>query len=130
MQKPREEDAEIVKKLRELVMQEYGIMKNEVEVGDISIVTALVDEDIERLVLLALKKAERPLSWRELKAIFAGIVGEDRLRRILSSLKARNVVAELTHTRYSLPEYVPLSEINRIKNPGIISKVLQLSRRR
>ncbi|MEM1873216.1 MAG: hypothetical protein QXS85_05515 [Acidilobaceae archaeon] len=130
MQRHREEDVELVRKLRESIMSEYGGLKNEVDMGDISIVTALVDEDIEKLVLLALKKAERPLSWRELKAVFAGIVGEDRLRRILGSLKARNMVAELTHTRYSLPEYVPLSEIGRIKNPGIINKVLQLSRRR
>ncbi|MEM0339984.1 MAG: hypothetical protein QXN05_00960 [Acidilobaceae archaeon] len=130
MQRPKEEDLGLVKKLRDAVMQEYGKMKNEVEVGEVSIVTALVDEDIEKLVLLALQKAERPLSWREIKAVFAGVVGEDRLRRILGSLKARNMVAELTHTRYSLPEYVPLSEISRIKNPGIINKVLQLSRRR
>ncbi|MEM4680836.1 MAG: hypothetical protein QXM56_00540 [Acidilobaceae archaeon] len=130
MQRPKEEDLGLVKKLRDAVMQEYGKMKNEVEVGEVSIVTALVDEDIEKLVLLALQKAERPLSWREIKAVFAGVVGEDRLRRILGSLKARNMVAELTHTRYFLPEYVPLSEISRIKNPGIINKVLQLSRRR
>jgi hypothetical protein len=103
-------------------------MQEVTEIGDIKVATALVDDDIEKLVLLVLEEAKQPLSWRDLKAIFGGIVGEDRLRRILGVLKARNEVAELSHTRFALPAYVPLSEINKVKNPGIISKILELKK--
>ncbi len=55
------------------------------------------------------------------------MVGEDRLRRILSGLKARNIVAELTHTRYSLPKYVPEPELSKVKNPVVIRQILEES---
>ncbi|MEM0497154.1 MAG: hypothetical protein QXR22_03015, partial [Acidilobaceae archaeon] len=116
---------ELSEKLRKLVLDKYNEMQNITEIGGVSVATALVDDDIEKLVLIALREAEQPLSWRDLKVIFSGIVGEDRLRRILASLKAKNEVAELTHTRFALPEYVPLNEISRVKNPGIISKILE-----
>ncbi len=119
---------ELGERLRKLVFEKYSEMQEVTEIGDIKVATALVDDDIEKLVLLVLQEAKQPLSWRDLKAIFGGIVGEDRLRRILGVLKAKNEVAELSHTRFALPEYVPLSEINRVKNPGIISKILELKK--
>ncbi|ADL19491.1 hypothetical protein ASAC_1086 [Acidilobus saccharovorans 345-15] len=104
--------------MRAKVLSEYDNMRMQlVNEGGLLVTTALDDSDVEKLVLLALEEAKSPVSWRELKAIFQGIVGEDRLRRILGSLKARNVVAELTHTRYSLPNYVPELEMNKVKNP-------------
>ncbi len=119
---------ELGERLRKLVFDKYNEMQEVTEIGDIRVATALVDDDIEKLVLLVLEEAKQPLSWRDLKAIFGGIVGEDRLRRILGVLKAKNEVAELSHTRFALPEYVPLSEINRVKNPGIISRILELKK--
>ena len=121
-------DRELGERLRKLVIEKYNEMQEVTEIGDIKVATALVDDDIEKLVLLVLEEAKQPLSWRDLKAIFGGIVGEDRLRRILGVLKARNEVAELSHTRFALPAYVPLSEINKVKNPGIISKILELKK--
>ncbi|MFZ8795630.1 MAG: hypothetical protein ACO2O2_17355 [Acidilobaceae archaeon] len=121
-------DRELGERLRKLVIEKYNEMQEVTEIGDIKVATALVDDDIEKLVLLVLEEAKQPLSWRDLKAIFGGIVGEDRLRRILGVLKARNEVAELSHTRFALPVYVPLSEINKVKNPGIISKILELKK--
>jgi hypothetical protein len=121
-------DKELGERLRKLVIEKYNEMQEVTEIGDIKVATALVDDDIEKLVLLVLEEAKQPLSWRDLKAIFGGIVGEDRLRRILGVLKARNEVAELSHTRFALPAYVPLSEINKVKNPGIISKILELKK--
>lgn len=88
-----------------------------------SVTAALSDDEIEELVFMVLKEAKRPLTWRELKAIFSGVVGEDRLRKILLSLKARNEVAELTRTRYSLPEYIPPEEFDKVKNPIILKKI-------
>jgi hypothetical protein len=120
----------LVEKVRKVVVEKYREMTGEpLERGGITILTALSDDDIKELVLTALRVAEKPLSWRELKQIFSGIAGEDRLRRILGRLKANNVVAELTRTRYSLPEYVPLNEVHKVKNPGIISKILRLKER-
>ncbi len=109
------------KRIEELVNKEQQVLS----VDDINIVLALEDDRIEELVLIALKEAKRPLSWRELKQIFAGIVGEDRLRRVLSHLKVTNVIAELTHTRYSLPEYVDKKEIDKVKNPEILRKIVK-----
>ncbi len=115
-----------VERIRRVILEDYNRLRTTLDVGmDISITTALVDTDIEKLVIKALKTARRPLSWREFKQIFQGVVGEDRLRRVLNTLKARNEIAELTHTRYSLPEYVPPNEIQKIKNPGILNKILK-----
>ncbi len=118
-------NVELIEKVREKVLEEYRkLVETPVMESDITVVTALSDEDIERLVLLALREAKQPLSWREIKQIFSGIAGEDRLRRILNKLKAENVIAELTRTRYSLPQYVPLNELHKVKNPGIIQKIV------
>ncbi|MCX8195785.1 MAG: hypothetical protein N3F67_01710 [Acidilobaceae archaeon] len=119
---------ELTEKLRRLILEKYAEIQSVMEVGDVSVTTALVDEDIEKLVLIALREAGQPLSWRDLKVIFSGVVGEDRLRRILVSLKAKNEVAELTHTRFALPEYVSLADINKVKNPGIINKIILLNK--
>ncbi len=124
-------DRDLVARVRRKVLEEYEKMKQMLDVGgefDIEISLALSDEDVEKLVLLALEEAKRPISWREFKAIFAGIVGEDRLRRILASLKARDVIVELTRTRYVLPDYVPASELNKIKNPRMITEIMKRRR--
>ena len=126
---PRQQviNKDVVERVREKVQREYlRIVGEPISEGGITLVTALGDDEIEKLVLLALREARQPLSWRELKLIFSGIAGEDRLRRILNILKANNVVAELTRTRYALPEYVPLNEIHKVKNPGIVSKILKI----
>ncbi len=112
----------LIERVRSKVLEQYDYMKTSlVNESSLLVTTALDDSDVERLVVMALEEARSPVSWRELKAIFQGIVGEDRLRRILNGLKARNMVAELTHTRYSLPKYVPDSEIAKVKNPVVLS---------
>ncbi len=121
---------ELVEKVRRAVLREYEKMQQVIDSGEFGIVVslALSDEEIEKLVMLALREAKGPISWREFKKIFAGIAGEDRLRRILANLKARDEIVELTRTRYSLPEYVPPSEISKVKNPRILSKILERTR--
>jgi len=118
-----------IEKIRRVILEDYNRLRGVVDIElDINITTALVDTDIEKLVIKALTLAKRPLSWRELKQIFQGVVGEDRLRRVLNSLKARNEIAELTHTRYSLPQYVPPTELTKVKNPGILNKILKIQK--
>ena len=116
-----------VERIRSKVLKEFNKMRYVIlgEETGISVTTALDDDDIEKLVRKALEEARRPLSWRELKLVFSGIVGEDRLRKIINLLKARDEIAELTHTRYSLPEYVSINELNKVKNPGIINIILE-----
>jgi hypothetical protein len=111
---------ELKRKLHELLKDVVEVLVDDI---GISVTAALSDDEIEKLVLEILKEARRPLSWRELKAIFSGVVGEDRLRKILISLKVRNQIAELTRTRYSLPEYVPPQEYSKVKNPLILRKI-------
>ena len=121
-------DETLVERVRRKILEEYEKIRPRIDLEeglDIEISLALSDEDVEKLVLKALKEARGPISWREFKAIFAGIVGEDRLRRILASLKARDVIVELTRTRYSLPEYVPPSELGKVKNPRMISEIMR-----
>ncbi|MCE4618987.1 MAG: hypothetical protein F7C82_06995 [Desulfurococcales archaeon] len=120
-------DARLVARVRSKILKEFETMRQTLDTEDIGIeiTLALSDEEIEKLVMMALREAQRPISWREFKQIFAGIVGEDRLRRILANLKARDIIVELTRTRYSLPEYVPVSEISKVKNPRVLSKVLR-----
>ncbi|MDP8003655.1 MAG: hypothetical protein ACP5I6_03585 [Caldisphaera sp.] len=113
-----------IDEIRKKIIKEYeGIQTSLVDDSGLNVTTALDDSDIEKLVIDVLEEAKVPISWRNLKIIFQGIVGEDRLRRILSGLKARNAVAELTHTRYSLPKYVPQTELNKVKNPVVMRKL-------
>ena len=113
----------LIERVRAKILAEYEALRTRlIDESGLLVTTALDDSDVERLVLMALEEAKSPMSWRELKAVFQGIVGEDRLRRILSGLKARNAVAELTHTRYSLPKYVPSSEMSKVKNPVVFSR--------
>ncbi|WP_048816682.1 hypothetical protein [Caldisphaera lagunensis] len=113
----------LIDNIRAKIFKEYeDIQSSLVDESGLSVTTALDDFDIEKLVLDVLEEAKSPISWRDLKVIFQGIVGEDRLRRILSGLKAKNEIAELTHTRYSLPKYVPQDELNKVKNPVVMRK--------
>jgi len=119
-------DTDLVARVRSKVVQAYESMKQTLDTNEFGIVVslALSDEEVEKLVRLALEEAKGPISWRELKKIFSGIVGEDRLRRILANLKARDEIVELTRTRYVLPKYLPESELSKVKNPRVLNKLM------
>lgn len=126
---PRREsiDPDLVSRVRSKVLRAYEGMKQTLDSSEFGIVVslALSDEEVESLVRLALEEAKGPISWRELKQVFAGIVGEDRLRRILANLKARDEIVELTRTRYVLPQYLPETELSKVKNPRVLSKIMR-----
>ena len=90
---------------------------------DIVLTEAPRDDELERMVLDALDKAGRPVSWRELKRMFSGIAGEDRLRKIVYSLKVRGEIVELVGTRYVLPKYADKIEYSRVKNPAALHRI-------
>jgi len=116
---------EVVRMLRGLVERRFNEVVERVSVGDVDVVISLYDGDVEVLVLEVLRAARRPLQWRELKQIFHGVVGEDRLRRVVNSLKARNEVVELTGTKFTVPECVSLEDLKLVRNPGVISRILK-----
>ena len=116
---------ELIERVRGRVLERYSEMCEAVEVGGVKVAVAIGDSEVEELVLLALKEAERPLSWRELKTVLSNIVGEERLRRIIASLKARNEIAELPYVRFALPECISPEEARKVKNPRIISKIMK-----
>jgi len=123
---------QLLERLRRLAQRE--LEKRSMVLVDepgLSVTTALSDSDIEEIVLMVLREARCPLTWRELKRIFQGVVGEDRLRKILIDLKARGEIAELTRIRFALPEYVPADEIDKVKNPGVLGRIYEhLQKRR
>ena len=121
----RRASEELRQRLRGLVLRRVMEIQEVSKIEGVVVTVAVEDKDVGELVLLALREAKQPLSWRDLKFIFAGIAGEDRLRRVLGVLKAGNRVAELPGTRFSLPEYVPVGEVFRVKNPGVIGEILK-----
>lgn len=69
----------------------------------------LRDEDIEDLVLEALRRAGKPLDFRELRKAVEGLgflVGVDKLRKVLKSLILRDEVVEMIDGSFGLQEMV------------------------
>jgi len=69
----------------------------------------LRDEDIEDLVLEALRRAGKPLDFRELRKAIEGLgflVGVDKLRKVLKSLILRDKVVEMIDGSFGLQEMV------------------------
>jgi hypothetical protein len=69
----------------------------------------LRDEDIEDLVLEALRRAGKPLDFRELRKAIEGLgflVGVDKLRKVLKSLILRDKVVEMIDGSFGFQEMV------------------------
>lgn len=131
MERTSEEREALLSRLRRIAQRELEKRSTIlVDEPGLSVTTALSDSDVEEMVLMVLREARCPLTWRELKRIFQGVVGEDRLRKILIDLKARGEIAELTRIRFALPEYVPIEEIHKVKNPGVLDKIYKRMRER
>ncbi|MCE4606094.1 MAG: hypothetical protein F7B59_02015 [Desulfurococcales archaeon] len=98
-------------------------MDNEIiyEDRDVVVTEAPRDDELEKLVIEMLDKAKRPVSWRELKRMFSGIAGEDRLRKTIYRIKVRGDVVELTGTRFILPKYLERIDYSKIKNPAAVT---------
>ncbi len=92
---------------------------------EVEVYKAPTEEELEQLVIDAIKEAGRPLSWRELRQIFSGIAGEDRLRKVLIKLIERDQLIELPDGTFGLPgmeqNYVPRNTAKRVR-PLVPSK--------
>jgi len=92
---------------------------------EVEVYRAPDEAELERLVLESIKDAGRPLSWRELRALFSGIAGEDRLRKVLVKLIEEDRIIEMPDGTFGLPgmekTYVPRSNTKRVR-PLVPSK--------
>ncbi len=86
---------------------------------DIVVMQAPDDKELEKLILETIKEKGRPLSWRELRQIFSGLAGEDRLRKALINLIEREEIIEMVDGSFGLPgmerNYVPRKLKKRIR---------------
>jgi hypothetical protein len=92
---------------------------------DIVVYRAPSDEELERLVKELIAKRGRPLSWKELRKELSGVVGEDRLRKILVRLIERDEIVEMIDGTFGLRGmeewYIPVKTKKRVR-PLVPSK--------
>ncbi len=92
---------------------------------EVEVYKAPTEEELEELVIDAIREAGRPLSWKELRQIFSGIAGEDRLRKVLVKLIESDRIIELPDGTFALPgmeqNYVPKPTPKRVR-PLVPSK--------
>ncbi len=89
------------------------------EDNDIVVVRAPSDEELERIVKDIILKRGRPLSWKELRRELSGVVGEDRLRKVLIRLIERDEIVEMIDGTFGLrgmeETYVPAKTKKRVR---------------
>jgi len=82
-------------------------------------------DEIEDSVIRTIKNSNRPLSWKELRSVFSGIVGEDKLRKILIKLIEEDKIVEMPDGTFGLPQmidtYIPNPKVKRVR-PLVPSK--------
>ncbi len=100
-------------------------LKKLYEDEDVEVYKAPTEEELEKLVIEAIREAGRPLSWKELRQRFSGIAGEDRLRKVLVRLIERDELIELPDGTFAIPgmeqSYVPKRNAKRVR-PLVPSK--------
>ncbi len=100
-------------------------LKKLYEDEDVEVYKAPTEEELEKLVVDAIKEAGKPLSWKELRQRFSGIAGEDRLRKVLVRLIERDELIELPDGTFAIPgmeqNYVPKRNAKRVR-PLVPSK--------
>jgi len=98
------------------------------EDDEIEVYKAPTEAELEELVLEAIREAGRPLSWKELRQIFSGVAGEDRLRKVLIRLIERDQLIELPDGTFAIPgmeqNYIPKNTAKRVR-PLVPSKFRQ-----
>ncbi|MDT7887942.1 MAG: hypothetical protein RQ885_03075 [Desulfurococcales archaeon] len=86
---------------------------------DIVVLRAPDDEELIELVKKKIAENGKPVSWKELRAYFSGLAGEDRLRKVLIRLIENDEVIEMPDGTFALPGmekgYVPRSDVKRVR---------------
>ncbi len=84
------------------------------EDDEVIVMKAPHEEELEELVIDTIREKKKPLHWRELREIFSGIAGEDRLRKALFNLVEKGELIELPGNTYALPEMVTPRDLEEI----------------
>lgn len=86
---------------------------------DIVVMRAPDDEELIEMVKKKIYENGRPASWKELRAFFSGLAGEDRLRKVLIKLIESDEIIEMPDGTFALPGmekgYVPRSDVKRVR---------------
>ncbi len=82
---------------------------------DVVVMKAPSDQELEKLVVDVIKKKGRPVSWKELREIFSGLAGEDRLRKALANLIEQGLLTELPDGNFALPGMEHMIDWERAK---------------
>jgi len=94
-------------------------LKKLYEDNDVEVYRSFDESELEEAIVDAIREAGRPLSWRELRSIFSGIAGEDRLKKILVKLINEDRIVEMPDGAFGLPEmvdsYVPDPKVKRVR---------------
>jgi len=92
---------------------------------DLEVFKAPTEEELGNLIRDIIKNTGRPMTWKELRELFAGIAGEDRLRKVLIKLIERDELIELPDGALALPgmeqNYIPGKTAKRVR-PLVPSK--------
>ncbi len=73
------------------------------EDNEVIVMKAPKDRELEELILKIIKEKGRPVSWKELREVFSGLAGEDRLRKALGNLIDKGKLVELPDGNFALP---------------------------
>ncbi|MEM1611134.1 MAG: hypothetical protein QXQ57_05780 [Sulfolobales archaeon] len=86
---------------------------------DIIVMRAPDDEELIELVKKKIAENGKPVSWKELRAYFSGLAGEDRLRKVLIKLIENDEIIEMPDGTFALPGmekgYIPRSDVKRVR---------------
>lgn len=95
------------------------------EDSDIIVVRAPSDEELEKIVKDIVLRKARPASWKELRKELSGVVGEDRLRKVLIRLIEKDEIVEMIDGTFGLrgmeETYIPVKAKKRVR-PLVPSK--------
>jgi hypothetical protein len=86
---------------------------------ELVVMKAPTDEELMDLVYNYIRSKGRPVTWKELREVFSGTAGEDRLRRALIKLRQSGKIVELRGGRYATPDM-----------PGVLEELEERRRRR
>jgi len=85
----------------------------------VEVYRSLRNDEIEDAVVRAIESIGRPLSWKELRSVFSGIVGEDKLRKILIKLIEEDKIVEMPDGAFGLPQmidsYIPNPKVRKVR---------------
>ena len=94
--------------------------------NEIELMSAPNDKEAKELIIQLFKERNRPMTFKELREIFSGVIGEDKLRKLLIKLREEGYLI-LAKSRY-YPTWLPETErvIEEVKKRRILREAMSL----